>query len=139
MPKQKWHPPLSVWEQGLVLYLNGFPGTPKREIVQLVLAFLEGDSQDEIRKRFNALAAASPVYFRIAMTGPDIRGSIHTQALHWFWLILHDAPDQRRLRRCPVCRLFFLDHTKNRSQRRCSSRCTSILTSRDYRARRQAP
>ena len=135
MPTQKWHPPLKAWEQGLVHYLNAFSGRPPEpKVVQLVLALLEARPEDEIRRRFNALAAASPIYLHLGLAGPGIRGPIHTQALQWFWLTLHDDPDQRRLRQCPICGRFFLDHTKNRSGKCCSRRCTSVLTSRDDRA-----
>ena len=50
------------------------------------------------------------------------------------WSILLDERIAERMRKCPVCSFFFLDLTRNFSKKRCSYRCTSIATSRDYRA-----
>lgn len=50
------------------------------------------------------------------------------------WLLLSEPEICKRIRQCPECDTFFLDATRNRSKRHCSTRCTSRATSRDYRA-----
>ncbi|HUZ47324.1 MAG TPA: hypothetical protein VMW54_11880 [Terriglobia bacterium] len=40
------------------------------------------------------------------------------------WEVLYRAVDLTRLKTCPICHKWFVDHTKNKSKARCSARCT---------------
>jgi hypothetical protein len=40
------------------------------------------------------------------------------------WEVFYRAIDVTRLKNCPVCHKWFVDHTKNKTKIRCSARCT---------------
>ena len=41
------------------------------------------------------------------------------------WEMFYLNLDLTRLKKCPVCHRWFVDHSKNKSKTRCSARCTS--------------
>lgn len=54
-------------------------------------------------------------------------------ALWHLWLFYFRDDGWLRLKRCPVCRTWFVDTSKNKSTRRCSEKCTWRYWSRDRR------
>ena len=40
------------------------------------------------------------------------------------WEVFYRAVDLTRLKTCPICHKWFVDHTKNKGKARCSARCT---------------
>jgi hypothetical protein len=95
-------------------------------------------------ERFNRLAEQVSVRFH---AGPPVAGfppgvfilpvreveiGIHTEPGQgprgvWAFQLVYGYftnPERTRLRRCAVCRRWFVDMTKNRSARRCSRACT---------------
>lgn len=88
--------------------------------------------------RFKAVAAASPVEMVVEVhegephTVISSRDEIGTVLWH-LWLFYFRDYGWERLKRCPVCRRWFVDHSDNRKTLRCSLACTSRWWSRDRR------
>lgn len=55
------------------------------------------------------------------------------------WTVLTDQRLSSRLKRCEGCQTYFLDRTKNGSQKYCTPRCTSRVTSRRFRKKHRKP
>jgi hypothetical protein len=61
--------------------------------------------------------------------GGERRGDV----LRHLWWYYFPKNSGTRLKRCPVCRSWFVDTSKNRVTARCSSACTALWWSRDRR------
>lgn len=55
------------------------------------------------------------------------------EALWFLWRFFFHERGWQRLKRCPQCMKWFVDHTKNRKKERCSPHCTWQWWSRDRR------
>jgi len=101
--------------------------------------------------RFNNLAKENPVSLEITMKkakkglsiyegGPSVeilaghnRASLMQSVLWFLWRFYFQNEGWDRLKRCPQCRKWFVDRTKNRKKDRCSEHCTWQWWSRDRR------
>jgi len=92
---------------------------------------------------FNRLARKNPVALRIR-EGKDRMGYPRLEAVqapssemeHALWLLWRfyfQDEGYKRLKRCHNCFRWFVDDTRNRSKRRCSSNCTWQYWNRDRR------
>lgn len=64
----------------------------------------------------------------IGMNTPSERGELVKALIDYFL-----NPSRDRLRRCEKCRRWFVDETRNKSQRRCSVKCTRAWWNRGRR------
>jgi hypothetical protein len=59
------------------------------------------------------------------MSDKAIEQNRATDRILWLlWEIFHRHIDLTRLKNCPVCNKWFVDHSKNKGKTRCSARCT---------------
>jgi hypothetical protein len=124
----------------LVDALNNHPSHPATVRFRPVVDYLleEGLTQrtiDEFNRRFGAevmpLRLIWDEHDGRTFVFPDV--SLGNLPIALWQLLRSDQPT--RLRRCPVCRTYFFDPTRNASKHYCSKRCASQTTSRTYRAR----
>ncbi len=55
-----------------------------------------------------------------------LTADLTTQRILWLlWEVFDRNIDLTRLKRCPVCKRWFVDHTKRGNKARCTTRCTS--------------
>jgi hypothetical protein len=84
---------------------------------------------------FNSWAAKNPVRFHIRL-GPNAAGVTDISAtldckpgeqvaIEHLWSCFFSNPERHRLKRCPECRKWFADKTRNLSMVRCSMSCTN--------------
>jgi hypothetical protein len=136
-----------------------------REVASDVIAAIQARPwpeflTNEAATRFNALARGAPVEFRaydeVASVDPadlpfhvsfqesktkpfgNVTMATASPAAVWaLWIALYvDNPQRERLRRCPVCRRWFADTTRNRSAEHCSRSCTLVTFNQSRRANR---
>jgi hypothetical protein len=95
---------------------------------------------DDAAGLFNTLADRTPLHYVAGLWRPEDAGQyfittggghavlLRSSTPQGVWVaLLADFltnPQRDRLRRCPVCRRWFVDETRNRSARRCSRTCT---------------
>lgn len=84
---------------------------------------------------FNSWAAKKP--FRLYVTWRQNRGGVmdisatmdfepgEQMAIEHLWSCFFANPDRYRLKRCPQCRKWFVDETRNGAMIRCSPSCTN--------------
>jgi predicted RNA-binding Zn ribbon-like protein len=97
--------------------------------------------------RFNALARETPVILALNEHTDDADDAgrivpLYTATrprsgslLPLLWHALGGSNYRVRLKRCPSCRLWFVDRTRGNRKRRCTSRCTERIKKRRARAR----
>ncbi|MGA2251945.1 hypothetical protein [Terracidiphilus sp.] len=52
--------------------------------------------------------------------------AVEVDRILWvLWEVYYRAIDLTRLKRCPICHTWFVDHTKNKQKTRCSIPCTN--------------
>jgi hypothetical protein len=128
---QKGEKPITEWEEGW---------REVESIVRSVSPLPFGVVPRRSIKRFNELARGAPIVLElvwgskvtIPMTshpGPS------SYALSILWHSLQ-SPGIKRVKRCPRCKTWFLDRTRNRGALRCSIACTWAWWNR--RRRKQA-
>ncbi len=92
----------------------------------------------EVVRLFNALADEAPLHyvlgwrpkdagqFIITIGGGAVSVRSSTPRAVWVTLLADFLinPQRDRLRRCPVCKQWYVDQTRNRSALRCSRKCT---------------
>lgn len=94
-------------------------------------------------RRFNDLAKENPIPLTIRRSKTKT-GAFEIQTGHeptspmqsalWFlWQFYFQKKGWERLKRCPQCRRWFVDKTKNKKKDRCSQHCTNQWWSRDRR------
>lgn len=103
-------------------------------------------------ERFNAMADMAPLHYVVGGWRPEdakhflfTSGSLsvylRTNSGRGAWVIelarFLVNPQRDRLRRCPACRQWFVDETRNKSARRCSRKCT-ITWSNAQRAKKRS-
>jgi hypothetical protein len=60
--------------------------------------------------------------FGIELMKPDL---VSDRILWGLWEVLYRDIDRTRLKRCPICKRWFVDHTKRGNKGRCTTTCTS--------------
>jgi hypothetical protein len=62
----------------------------------------------------------------VEMSDKAIEQNRATDRILWtLWEVFYRRIDLTRLKTCPICHKWFVDHSKNKSQIRCSTACTS--------------
>jgi predicted RNA-binding Zn ribbon-like protein len=129
-------------DEALVAFLNGAGEGPEllRRLGDSVAAGRTLDARE--LGELNALISRTPVTVRLvdggegryALDMTPVRDDPERELAGSFASLLRRAPD--RLRRCAECDRFFLDSTRSRTQRWCSTQCGDRARVRTHRARR---
>ena len=129
------------YDEALVAFLNGDDGGPAL-LPRLAATVAEGRMLDAGQlAELNELLARTPVTARL-VDGGEGRYALDMRAVAddpdrelagSFASLLRRAPD--RLRRCEECSRYFLDSTRSRTQRWCTSQCGDRARVRAHRAR----
>ncbi len=91
---------------------------------------------------FNQWAKENPVRLAVRMGEDGIEAGHQSateakieaeRALCALWQFYFQGEGFRRLKRCPQCRVWFVDKTRNAKKTRCSRRCTNRWWSRKWR------
>jgi predicted RNA-binding Zn ribbon-like protein len=129
------------YDEALVAFLNRDDGKPPL-LRRLAATVAEGRMLDAGElAQLNELLARTPVTARLVDGGEgryalDMRAVAddpHRELAGSFASLLRRAPD--RLKRCEECGRFFLDSTRSRTQRWCTSQCGDRARVRAHRAR----
>jgi predicted RNA-binding Zn ribbon-like protein len=129
------------YDEALVAFLNRDDGKPPL-LRHLAATVAEGRMLDAGElAQLNELLARTPVTARLVDGGEgryalDMRAVAddpHRELAGSFASLLRRAPD--RLKRCEECGRFFLDSTRSRTQRWCTSQCGDRARVRAHRAR----
>ncbi len=130
------------FDAALVAFLNGAGDGP--ELVRRLAGAVASGRMLDTRElsELNALIGRTPVTVRL-VDGGEGRYALDMKPVHddperelagSFASLLRRAPD--RLKRCAECDRFFLDSTRSRTRRWCSTQCGDRARVRTHRARR---
>lgn len=71
-------------------------------------------------------ATHMPIPFGLLVGDERLTLDLTAQRILWgLWDVLYHGVDLARLKKCPICNRWFVDHTKRGNQIRCSTRCTT--------------
>jgi hypothetical protein len=121
-------------------------------IIEAALGQTYPDVPPATAERFNAMADKAPLHYVVGawrpkdakhffFTSGSVSVYLRTNSGRGAWVIRLARflvnPQRARLRRCPACRRWFVDETRNKSARRCSRECT-ITWSNAQRAKKRS-
>lgn len=109
----------------------------------LAKSIVSASSLVQAGKTFTDYAAQHPVNMYVEVTEETPRTAFSSRdeigtALWHLWLFYFRDHGWERLKPCPICHIWFVDTSKNRSTARCSSACTWKWWSRSRRKQAHA-
>jgi hypothetical protein len=137
--QQKWvRQPATIIGPTLCTPAPGSPLYALNKFLQDIPCLLRVEGIERADGNIEARAAHIPLPLTLLMgkevkalgiTDRAIEGLVETayamdRILWLLWEVFYRHIDLTRLKRCPVCHKWFVDHTKNKSKTRCSAPCT---------------